>query len=180
MSGPKEPIGTGHSHNPADDAGRAYRVDGEVPTTPPPVPEIAGDCDERGRKETWGFCDPSLVRTHAQSRAELESFARGYHIWPDANFLLRQCCARVRAPNIGLATHSLTETSPIAAGHSDVRDYPMARQRSQAIENSRAASPLSKMTYPIGYARIHRGVPKQPEILKHGATNSRFSHSANR
>ena len=34
LSGPKEPIDTGHSHNPADDASRAHRVNGEVPTTP--------------------------------------------------------------------------------------------------------------------------------------------------
>ena len=32
-SGPKEPIGTGHSHDPADDAGRAHRVNGDLPTT---------------------------------------------------------------------------------------------------------------------------------------------------
>ena len=34
VSAPIEPIDTGHSHNPADDAGRAHRVNGEVPTTP--------------------------------------------------------------------------------------------------------------------------------------------------
>ena len=34
VSGPKEPIGTGHSHDPADDAGRADRVNGDIPTTP--------------------------------------------------------------------------------------------------------------------------------------------------
>ena len=34
VSGPEEPLDTGHSHNPADDAGRAHRVNGEVPTTP--------------------------------------------------------------------------------------------------------------------------------------------------
>ena len=34
VSGPKGSIGTGHSHVPADDAGRDHRVNGEVPTTP--------------------------------------------------------------------------------------------------------------------------------------------------
>ena len=34
VSGPKEPIGTGHSQDPADDAGRDHRVNREVPTTP--------------------------------------------------------------------------------------------------------------------------------------------------
>ncbi len=34
VSGPKEPIGTGHSNNPANDAGRAHRVNGDLPTTP--------------------------------------------------------------------------------------------------------------------------------------------------
>ena len=34
MSGPKEPIGTGHSHHPADDAGGAHRVNGDLPTIP--------------------------------------------------------------------------------------------------------------------------------------------------
>ena len=34
VSGPKEPIGTGHSHDRADDTGRAHRVDGDIPTTP--------------------------------------------------------------------------------------------------------------------------------------------------
>ena len=33
VSGPKEPIGIGHSHDPADDAGRAHRVNGDLPTT---------------------------------------------------------------------------------------------------------------------------------------------------
>ena len=31
---PMEPIDTGHSHDPADDAGRDHRVDGDIPTTP--------------------------------------------------------------------------------------------------------------------------------------------------
>ena len=34
VSAPKEPIDTGHSRNPAHDAGRAHRVNGEVPTIP--------------------------------------------------------------------------------------------------------------------------------------------------
>ena len=34
VSGPKEPIDTGHSHDPVDDAGRAHRVNGDLPTTP--------------------------------------------------------------------------------------------------------------------------------------------------
>ena len=42
VSGPKEPIDTGHSHNPADDAGRAHRVNGEVPTTPAAEDRIRG------------------------------------------------------------------------------------------------------------------------------------------
>ena len=33
VSGPKEPIGTGHSHDAADDAGRDHRVNGDLPTT---------------------------------------------------------------------------------------------------------------------------------------------------
>ena len=43
VSGPKEPIGTGHSHDSADDAGRAHRVNGEVPTT------LAAEARNRGR-----------------------------------------------------------------------------------------------------------------------------------
>ena len=31
---PMEPIATGHSHDPADDAGPAHRVNGDLPTTP--------------------------------------------------------------------------------------------------------------------------------------------------
>ena len=42
VSGPKEPIDTGHSHNPADDAGCAHRVNGEVPTTPAAEDRIRG------------------------------------------------------------------------------------------------------------------------------------------
>ena len=34
VSGPKGSIGTEHSRDPADDAGRDHRVNGEVPTTP--------------------------------------------------------------------------------------------------------------------------------------------------
>ena len=34
VSGPKGSIGTGHSRDPADDAERDHRVNGEVPTTP--------------------------------------------------------------------------------------------------------------------------------------------------
>ena len=34
VSGPEEPIGTGHSHDPADEAGRDHRVNGDLPTTP--------------------------------------------------------------------------------------------------------------------------------------------------
>ena len=34
VSGPKETIDTGHSHDPADDAGRAHRINGDLPTTP--------------------------------------------------------------------------------------------------------------------------------------------------
>ena len=43
VSGPKEPIDTGHSYNPADDARRAHRVNGEVPTT------LAAGARNRGR-----------------------------------------------------------------------------------------------------------------------------------
>ena len=42
VNGPEEPIYTGHSHNPADDAGRAHRVNGEVPTTPAAEDRIRG------------------------------------------------------------------------------------------------------------------------------------------
>ena len=34
VSGLKEPIDTGHSHDPADDAGRDHRINGDIPTTP--------------------------------------------------------------------------------------------------------------------------------------------------
>ena len=34
VSGPNEPIGTAHSQDPADHAGRADRVNGDIPTTP--------------------------------------------------------------------------------------------------------------------------------------------------
>ena len=34
VSGPKEPIGIGRSHDPADDAGRADRANGDIPTIP--------------------------------------------------------------------------------------------------------------------------------------------------
>ena len=37
-SGPKEPIGTGHSHDSADDAGRDHRVNRDLPTTPTDEP----------------------------------------------------------------------------------------------------------------------------------------------
>ena len=39
---PMGPIGTGHSHDPADDAGRDHRVNGEVPTTPAAEARIRG------------------------------------------------------------------------------------------------------------------------------------------
>ena len=38
VSGPVEPIGTGHSHDPADDAGRDNRVNGDLPATPTDEP----------------------------------------------------------------------------------------------------------------------------------------------
>ena len=42
VSGPKELIGTGTSSDPADDAGRAHRVNGDLPTTPTAAARIRG------------------------------------------------------------------------------------------------------------------------------------------
>ena len=84
-------------------------------TPPGPSPQsqpmfVAG---RRGRD----FVDPSLVRTRTQSRAEIGSsrarvplygrYTAGC-IWPDANFLLRQCCARVRSSRSGAVSCLLT------------------------------------------------------------------------
>ena len=43
-----------------------------------------------------------------QLRAELESLARGYLIWPDASFLIRQRCTYLRVSNAGAVSASLT------------------------------------------------------------------------
>ena len=42
VSGPKELIGTGTSSDPADDAGHAHRVNGDLPTTPTAAARIRG------------------------------------------------------------------------------------------------------------------------------------------
>ena len=47
---------------------------------------------------------------HRHARA-LNPLARGFPIWTDANFLLRQRCARVRKPNTRPATRPLTATT---------------------------------------------------------------------
>ena len=45
VSGPKEPIATGHSYAPADDAGRDHRVNGDIPATP--------TAEARNRERLW-------------------------------------------------------------------------------------------------------------------------------
>lgn len=52
-----------------------------------------------------------------QLRADLESLARGCLIWPDASFLHRQRCARVRATSTGTVSSTLTAAILHPANH---------------------------------------------------------------
>ena len=87
----------------------ANRVGAAAPCSPTTKP-LATD---RSRRSSQGGAEGILsirhscehVRSHAR---RLNPLARGCLIQPDAKFLLRQDCARVRAPNTGGASSSLT------------------------------------------------------------------------
>ena len=100
----------------------------------------------------------SIMRTDAQSCAELESPARGHLIQPDANFLLRQRCARVRAPNTQPATRPLTATVPHEPEHrartSGMKSPARAPIRPASLEIR--APQLSSQERDVGIFRIGR------------------------
>ena len=73
------------------------------------------------------------MRSHARS---LNPLARGFLISSDGNFHLRHYCARMRLPNIGAATHSLTVASPLIAQPSMPSNNQMVRQRSEPYTTS--------------------------------------------
>ena len=54
-----------------------------------------------------------------QLRADLESPARGYLIWPDTSLLTRQRCARVGATNTGAVSYALTAAGVHQPNHLD-------------------------------------------------------------
>ena len=107
------------------------------PTRPVPI-EDSSRCDRRPAKSHapmlravvtfvagWRggvFWNSSGARSHALSRAHLESPARRYLLTPDANFLLRQCCAPLRSSRSGHVPWPLTvrDTAQSNAPHNHI------------------------------------------------------------
>ena len=80
-----------------------------------------------------------------QLRADLESLARGCLIWPNANFLTRQTCARVRATNTGTVSCALTAAGVRQPNHLDrlpIRGFP-----TPSVARPRRRRPKSATTF---------------------------------
>lgn len=83
-----------------------------------------------------------------QLRAGLEPLARGCLIWPDASFLQRQCCTRVRATNTRAVSWALTAAGVHQPNHLDR----LPRRGSPTLPSvrSRGPRPASTVTFETG------------------------------
>ena len=86
-----------------------------------------------------------------QLRTELESLARGCHISPDASFLPRQRCARVRASSPGAVSCALTAAVIHQPNHLD--RLPRRGSRTPSALQPRRRRSTSTVTFKTGRRR---------------------------